>query len=176
MKAIILGVAFIIFTLFMFFYGYGIMGARNQQLADTIAQRNVELEVLQREQKSFEQGKKDLAILDKSQYRPSDLFNSDTKVVKEIQQLESAAQRYGVDLKISVSGSVKDAKKLEGKNSELYAIPYVVNLKGPIDNTLMFIQSLERMPFASYAHNLTMHVVEDDIVMTTITSEFYIKK
>ena len=83
-KIIILVAVFFLFALGMYLFGFGIMASKNQIVSDAIAQQNVELEVLLREQKSFEQGKKDLAILEKSQFPPDELFSSDTKVVKEI--------------------------------------------------------------------------------------------
>lgn len=175
-KIIVLIVVFILFTAGMFFFGYGIMANKNQVIADTIAQRNVELEVLLREQKSFEQGKIDLAILEKSQYPPDELFSSDTKVVKEIQQLESAAQRYGLDIQISVSGSVSLAKPVTGVSSELFAIPYTITLTGSSDNVLLFVQAIERMPFITHTNDLSITVNEEDQTTAVIFSEFYIKK
>ncbi len=62
-KIIILSAAFLIFALGMFLYGFGILGSRNQVNSDAVTQKRAELEVLLREQKSFEQGKKDLAVL-----------------------------------------------------------------------------------------------------------------
>lgn len=176
LKIIILVTVFILFAGGMYFFGYNIMANRNQVLADSIAKSNVELEVLQREQKSFEQGKKDLAILEKSQYPPDDLFSRDTKVVKEIQQLESAAQRYGLEMIISVSGSVTAATPAEGTFSELFAIPYTINIEGSSDNILLFMQALERMPFITHTNTLSISVVDEDTTSGVITSEFYIKK
>ena len=97
-KIILVLVGFVLFTGAMFWFGYDIIGARNHALADSIAKQRVELNLLQREQKSFEEGKKDLAELAKSAYPPEDLFSRDTKVVKEIQQLEAVAQKYDIDL------------------------------------------------------------------------------
>ncbi len=175
-KIIICTVIFVLFTLGTYFYGFDIMAKRNSALADAIAQRNVELEVLLREQKSFEQGKKDLAILEKSDYPPEDLFSSDTKVVKEIQQLESAAQRFGLKLNISVSGTAQNAIKIEKTASSLFAIPYIITLEGSMDNIMMFVQAAEHMPFVSHVKSLSIEAGEEGLSNATITSEFYIKK
>lgn len=175
-KIIALVSIFILFATGMYLFGYGIMASRNQELTDTIAKRNVDLEVLQREQKSFEQGKKDLAILQKSQYPPDELFSSDTKVVKEIQLMESSAQRYNIDLTINVTGSQQDAMPVAGTSSQLSAIPYTLTLNGPFGNILMFMQSAEHMPFVTHVNNLSLTVSAGDKSRATIGSEFYIKK
>jgi hypothetical protein len=160
----------------MFLYGFGIMASKNEVIASTIAQRNIELEVLQREQKSFEQGKKDLSLLEKSEFPPDELFSSDTKVVKEIQTLETSAKKYDIELSIQVSGSLKEAKPVAGTNSALVAIPYTMTLKGKFENILLFVQSTERMPFITHILNLSIVADEDDKTLATIASEFYIKK
>ncbi len=175
-KIIITVSAFAVFALMMYLFGFGIMANKNQVISDSLAQRNIELEVLRREQKSFEQGKIDLAIIDKSQYPPDELFSRDTKVVKEIQQLESAAQRYGLDLKISVSGSVKDAKPVEGTSSGLFVIPYTITVEGSPNNILMFMQATERMPFITHVKGFSIGVQSEDVTSAIFRSEFYIKK
>lgn len=175
-KFILLVVLFAVFAVGMYAFGYNVMAAKNQLLADSIAQRNIELEVLKREQISFEQGKIDLAILEKSQYPPDELFSRDTKVVKEIQQLEAAAQRYDLDLKIAVAGSVKDAKPVEGTSAGLFVIPYSITVDGTPDNILMFIQATERMPFLTHVNTLSINVESAERTTAIIRSEFYIKK
>lgn len=179
-KIIILVVGFVVFAICMYIFGYGIMANKNQVVADAISQQNVELEILQREQKSFEQGKKDLAVLAKSQYPPDELFSSDTKVVKEIQQLEAAAQRYGLDLNIIVSGTVKDAKPVDATSSGLIAVPYTLSVSGPLENILLYMQLVEHMPFVTHAKNLTISMLavseDEEEAKATFTSEFYIKK
>jgi hypothetical protein len=175
-KIIILAVGFIIFAFGMYLFGYSIMANKNQAIADTIAKSNVDLEVLLREQKSFEQGKKDLANLAKSQYPPDELFSSDTKVVKEIQQLESTAQKYSLRLEIKVPGAIKDAKVAPGTSGQLIAVPYIMTLEGSFDNILMFTQALERMQFATHVTSIALKVREDNLTTATYSSEFYIKK
>lgn len=180
LKIIILIVVFAVFAICMYTFGYGIMAGKNQVVADSISQQNVELEVLLREQKSFEQGKKDLAVLAKSQYPPDELFSSDTKVVKEIQQLEAAAQQYGLELQITVAGTVKEAKPVEGTGSGLIAVPYTLAVRGEFDKILLYMQLVEHMPFVTHAKNLDITVTNaaeaGDVASAIFTSEFFIKK
>lgn len=176
LKIIIVVVLFVFFVIGMMMFGYGIMSSRNQAAADVISQRRIELEVLQREQKSFEQGKKDLAQLEASDYPPGELFSSDTKVVKEIQQLESVAQRYDLTMNISVVGTAKTAVKVPNTSGELYAVPYTITLTGPFPNALKFMQMAERLPFITHAKDLAISVTAADKARTVISSEFYLKK
>ena len=174
-KIILVIIGFAIFAVFMFWLGYSILGSRTQSIADSITQRRIELGLLQREQKSFEEGKKDLAELNKSAYPPEDLFSRDTKVVKEIQQLESTAQKFGLEMSLSVSGTAESAVKVEGTAGELYAVPYTLTLTGPASNALLFMQSAEHLPFVTHVKDISISSVAEK-THTTISSVFYIKK
>lgn len=175
-KIILILVGFLIFTVCMFWFGYSIIGNKNKAASDSIATRRVELEVLQREQKSFEQGKIDLSELAKSAFPPDELFSRDTKVVKEIQQMESIAQKYSLDMTLEVNGNVTTAIKVPGTAGELYAIPYNVTLVGAFSNALLFMQAAERLPFITHAKDVSVIVGAADKSNTIITSEFYLKK
>lgn len=175
-KIILVLVGFVLFTSAMFWFGYDIIGKRNQEIADSIAKQRVELNLLQREQKSFEEGKKDLAELAKSAYPPEDLFSRDTKVVKEIQQLEAIAQKYDLELTLTVSGTSQTAVKVAGTTAELFAVPYKIILTGKFENTLQFMQATQRLPFITHAMDVSVVATKDDQTRTQISSEFYIKK
>lgn len=174
-KIILLVVGFIMFSGLMYWFGYGVIGTRTQVFSDAINTKKVELEVLQREQKSFEEGKKDLAEVAKSAYPPSELFSNDTKVVKEIQQLEATAQKYSLDMTLSVSGTAEEAVKVPGTAGDLYSIPYTISLAGPFQSAMQFMQIAEHLPFISHVKQLTVSASSKD-TRTVITSEFYIKK
>lgn len=175
-KIIIAIIVFIVVAAVMFLYGYGVLSARNQIAADEVAKQRLELEVLEREQKSFEQGKKDLAQLEESNHPPDELFSKDTKVVNEIQQLEAAAQRYNLNLEISVTGTTKTAVKAVGALTELFVVPYQITLDGDFSNMLSFIQTAEHMPFVTHVNELSISVAAENEARTTLTSVFYIKK
>lgn len=175
LKIIILVAGFAVFLVLMFLFGYGIMGGKNEVLADSYTQRRIELEVLQREQKNFEEGKKELAKLEQAVYPPDELFSRDTKVVKEIKQLEEAAKLYELQMKISISGTTKSATKVPTSSGELFAIPYTITLKGAFANTLLFMQAMEKMPFVTHAKQVDVSVGAENISTTVIASEFYIK-
>lgn len=160
----------------MFLFGFGIMAGRNQRLTDKLAQKTLELEVLKREQESFEQGKIDLAALDKASYPPEELFSSDTKLVKEIQQLESVAQLYSVGLITSISGTAEAAEKVQGTKGDLFIVPYTLTLTGDFDNVMLFIQAMEHLPFVTKVQQLTISTSGEVGSSTIVAAEFYIKK
>lgn len=175
-KLILAVVGFAALTVLMMLYGYGILSERNQSLADAAAQQSRELEVLEREQKSFDQGKKDLEVLQTSAHPPGSLFSSDTNLVAEIQQLEQLAARYSVDMNISVSGTTDTAEKVPGSVGEIYLIPYTLTLDGGFEDILLFMQSLEKMPFVTHVNNVALSVGAENVTRATVGSEFYITK
>ena len=175
-KIIAAAVLFLIFALGMFFYGYNILDGRNQALADTAMQRQAELEMLRREQKSFEQGKKDLANLDARQVPPDELFSKDTKVVKEIRILEENAARFGLDFKLAIAGTTKTALVVKGASSELYVVPYTATLEGTYDELNNYLQEAEHLPFATHTTKVSIQALEGGGIRAILSSQFFIKK
>ncbi len=160
----------------MFLFGYGIIASRNQIITDKLSEKTLEWEVLKREQESFEKGKVDLAVLEKASYPPEELFSRDTKLVKEIQQLESAAQLHGLELVISISGTVESAIKAAGTRGELFVVPYTLTLTGDFAKSLMFIQNMEHLPFVTRAREINITSNPDTGSSTVISADFFIKK
>lgn len=175
-KIVILLVVFSLFTFGMFAMGYDIFAGRNQSLADSAAQRRLEYDVLVREQKIFEQGKKDLAELESKPYPPEELFSKDTKVVKEIKLLEDTAARYGVSLTLSVSGTAKTAPKVGGVTGDLVLVPYTVTLEGAFENLMKYVQESEHLPFVTYTKVMTINALPNGNSRMVLNSDFYIKK
>ncbi len=176
LKLILLIAGFVVFTMLMFLYGYGIMERRNQSLLDNTLQKRLELEVLKREQKNFEQGKKDIATLDQKEYPPQDLFSKDTKVVKEIQKLEALAANYNLKISLSVSGTSKTAKKATGVSGDLLLVPYIVSLEGSYTNIVRYVQSAEHTSFINKTQAVRLAALQNGNVKATLNSEFYLKQ
>lgn len=175
-KIAIMGVVFLLFAVVMFMFGYKIFATRNQGLADSTSQRRLEYEVLQREQKSSEQGKKDLAELENKTYPPTDLFSQDTNVVKEIKTLEDAATKNNIALSLQISGTAKTATKVAGVSSELYTVPYIVTMEGTFTDLMNYVQTTEHMPFVSYTKVMNINAIDDGKVRMVMNSDFYIRK
>ncbi len=175
-KIFLLVTLFTFFGIIMFTFGYKIFSTRNQALADSASQRRLEYEVLEREQKSAEQGKKDLAELQSKVFPPTDLFSQDTKVVKEIKILEDTAAKYGVTMGLQISGTTKTAPKVGGSSSELYTVPYVVTLEGSFESVMNYVQTTEHLPFVSYTKVIKMSAIADNKINLVMNSDFYIRK
>ncbi|MDQ3018354.1 MAG: hypothetical protein M3Q64_00565 [bacterium] len=175
-KIVIVVVLFVLFSMGMFVYGYDILQTRNQAIADAAGQHQLELETLEREQRSFEQGQKDLASLSSKQYPPIDLFSKDTKVVKEIKVLEETAERYGIEFSLSIAGNTKSAVKAVGTKSEIFIIPYTATLDGAFDNVMKYLQEIEHLPFVTQTKSFNISAQESGNIRALLSSEFYIKK
>ena len=175
-KIIIIASALAVFLLAMFLYGFGVMAGRNESIKNTLAQKNIELEILKREQQSFEQGLKDLAELEKASYPPEGLFSNDIHLVSQIQQLEAEAKIYGLAMTIAISGSTETAIKLKNTKNELFSIPYTVTLQGGFDDTLKFIQAMEQLPFVTHVNGISVKTSSTEDPTTIIKADFFIKK
>ncbi len=75
-----------------------------------------------------------------------------------------------------MSGTAAAAPKVPGTTSDLYSIPYTITLDGTFEDSLLFMQSLEAMQFNTHVTDVTFSVSGENVVRTTLSSEFYIKK
>ncbi len=167
---------FVFFALGMFFYGYGILETKNQALSIAAMERESEFQLLEVEQKSFEQGQKDLQNLSKKNVPPNELFSKDTKVVKEIKVLEEIAAQNGLLFSLTISGTTKSAVKAPGTTSEVFVIPYSANLEGNYESIMKYLQQSEHLSFVTHTKQMTMSVTEKGTLKAALNSEFYIKK
>ncbi len=175
-KLFIVIVAFAVFAALMFSYGYGIIENRNQGRLDLVNQKNLEYEVLLKEQKNFEQGKKDIEALNSKAFPPQDLFSKDTKVVKEIRDLEEYANRYDLEMELKVSGTSKTAIKVPGVTSELLLFPYTVTVTGAFNNIMQYIEAVEHATFITQTKAVDFTSLESGLTRAELSSEFYLKK
>jgi hypothetical protein len=158
----------------LFFGVYGNMNTRNQALAEQAAKKNKEYEEVLAEQKSYELGKRDIETLQIKPVHPNELFSQDTKVVKEIQVLESLAKNLGLNLTLRVSGSAKTAPKLTKATSQIQAVPNSLIVEGPFDKIINFVESVERAPFIAPVKNLAITALPSGSLRAILYPEFYI--
>lgn len=175
-KLFIVILVFAFFAAGMFTYGYGIMESRNQNRLDIVNQKNLELELLIKEQKNSEQAKQDLEQLSQKVFPPQELFSKDTKVVKEIQVLEQLADRYNLELGLRVAGTSKNATKVAGVGSDLVLVPYVVTVTGAFNNILKYVESVEHTTFVTQVTSVDISAGLDGDTRAELSSEFYLKK
>ncbi len=174
-KIVILVVLFVFLTATMFLFVFGKLQNRNLRLSTDVATQRRALEQLQQEQKSFEQGKKDLENLQSRTVQPEDLFSRDTRVVKEIKTLEDLSAVHSLEMNLQVAGTAKDAQKVKSSTQVLF-IPYTITVTGPFDKVLAFMDTMENLSFISPVKNVAMVAEKTGVVKTTISADFYIKK
>lgn len=168
-------ILFGIFAGLMFTYGYGVLESRNQARLDLVNQKNLELEVLKKEQLTYEQGKKDIATLTEKPYPPQDLFSKDTKVVKEIKILEDLAKSYSLAFTLTISGTTKMASKVAGVSGELYLIPYTVTVEGAFNNIQKYIEAAEHSSFINETQQVSISSTPEGRSRAVLSSVFYLK-
>ena len=174
-KISLVAVVFAAIAAIMFFFIFPRFHSRNVNLSVEVSSQRQTLEQLLQQQRSFEQGKKDLETLKSKPIQPDELFSRDTRVVKEIKTLESLATTYALDMKLQVSGTAKDAQKVKS-SSQLLSVPYSLTVSGPFDKVLAFLDSAENLPFITPVKTLVVSAEKEGIVKTILTADFYIKK
>lgn len=167
--------AFIVLALAMFLLVFKSLQSRNAVLSADVADKRQSLEQLLQEQRSFEQGIQDLENLKTRPFQPENLFSRDTRVVKEIQILEDLSKIYSLDMVLQISGTAKEAQKVKS-TSELLSVPYTMEITGPFDKVLAFLDSSENLSFISPVKTLNITALEDGGVKATLTADFYLKK
>lgn len=175
-KLFIVIFSFAAFAALMFAYGYAIIENRNQGRLDLVNQKNLELEVLRKEQTNFEQGKKDIEALASKAFPPQELFSKDTKVVKEIRDLEEFAARYSLEMNLAVSGTSKTAVKVPGVTSDLLLVPYVVTVTGAFNNIMQYIEAVEHSTFITQTKAIDITAIAGGLSRAELSSEFYLRK
>jgi len=159
----------------MFFFVFPRFHSRNVKLSLDVSSQRQTLEQLLQQQRSYEQGKKDLETLKTKPVQPDELFSRDTRVVKEIKTLEDLSKTYALDMSLQVSGTAKDAQKVKS-STQLLFVPYSLSVTGPFDKVLAFLDSAEHLSFISPIKTIAITAQKDGIVKTTLTADFYIKK
>ncbi len=174
-KLFITMIIFGIFAGWMFLYGYGIMENKNLTKLDSVNKKNLEIEVLKKEQLTYEHGKKYIATLSEKPFPPQDLFSKDTKVVKEIRTLEDLAKKYGLEFTLEVSGTTKTAVKATDVGGDLLQVPYTVNVEGPYNNIQKYVEAAEHTAFINQTQSLAIVALEGGKSKASLVSVFYLK-
>ena len=139
------------------------------------AKQLVALNELRDYARSLQRMEQDLDKLSKEQVQPEQLFTSDLKLVREIQEIEKiAAQTNNDQMKLSLSGTAEKAPAYPGA-SGLSQIPFTITLTGSFPDALRFIEGLENTYFVAPINAVSFTLVEGK-VNTTIISNFIIRK
>ncbi len=174
-KIYIVIAGFVLLTLIMFLFVFGKLQERNLRLSTDVANQRRTLEQLAQEQKSYEQGKRDIESLAGKNIQPDELFSRDTRLVKEITTLEDLSQAYSLEMNMQIAGTAKDGQKTKS-SSEILSIPYTLTLTGPFDKVLSFLDSTENLQFITPVKTIAISAQKGGVVKATISADFYIKQ
>ena len=144
-----------------------------QDHQDQIAQYNS----LQAQIQSLYAMQQDLDSLSKAAVKPDDLFTTDVQLVNEIQHIEDIAKISSNTLKVTISGTAKDAQAYPGF-SKLYKVPYSMTLVGSFSSTLQFLHYFENSFFVSPIDAINIdnqQALTAGQVKTTIIAGFFIR-
>lgn len=160
----------------MFFYFFGLQDKMSIKTLDEIWKQSKELKLLEAEQDSYLQAKKDLEELSKKPMQPEDFFSQDITLVKEIQVLETLGDKYNVDLSFSgISGVVSSAPRAKTQSDIVY-VPYSVGLQGSFKNVVNAIEALENLDFVTTLNSMSASSGNGDTINVSLTSNFYVRR
>lgn len=174
-KIYIVVFSFFLVSAIMFLFVFGKLHDRNIRLSTDVSSKRQTLEQLAQEQRSFEQGKKDVEALKTKAVQPGELFSRDTRVVKEIKTLEDLSKINELDMTLLISGTAKNAQKVKS-SAQILSLPYSVTVTGAFDKTLAFLDSIENLNFITPVKTLTISAQKGGVVKSTISADFYIQK
>lgn len=160
----------------LFGYIFPMLASHNQALLADMELRKKEFEDLQSEKRSFELGQRDIKVLAGKPYQPEELFNTDKRVVKEIEQLESIAAENNIKLQLQVTGTSDKAIKVPKTVSGVLSVPYILNLTGEFGDLVAFIERLEHLSFVTHVQGVQFLTGEGDTIKATLKAQFYIHK
>lgn len=130
---------------------------------------------LRQEQANIEQAKKDLSELSTKAHVPEEFFSKDITLVDDIRLLEKRANDLGVDLTLTVSGTLNTAVKSKSA-SELYVVPFSVQLKGVFGNVVAYMDFLEHFGTLFTVRNVSLLGSTGDNVTANLVGNFYLRK
>lgn len=169
-------IAFVVLAGILFGFAFPWFHNLNEGIAVRYAQKAAEFKALEAEQRSYEAGKADLTNLAKQQTKPSDLFSQDTRLVKEIQTLESLSIENNLDMTLQISGTVAEAKRAPQSVSNIFMIPYAMTVIGDYGGIVKFMEEVEHTPFVTHINAVTFLAVSGSQVRANLNGSFYIKK
>lgn len=166
----------IILSLAISYFVFKKLGASNQTVLDEIGVLKKDEARLEAERQSFLQAKDDLEKLAAEKIQPENFFSQDITLVNEIRRLEKLAQDLGLKLTLSgISGTLKTATKA-GTNSEIFQIPYSIQVQGNLDKVVSFLEYLENLEYITAVNVGTLSAADGQAVNASFNAAFYLKK
>lgn len=150
---------------------HGILDGR---LTKIMEQKKTVVE-LRQERDNIERAKQDMLDLKGKTIQPETFFSKDTTLVAELARLEGRAGKLGVDLNLSVSGTVTQATKAKTA-SELYMVPVTIRLSGPYSAVVEYIDFLEHFSTIITVRSVSMSANTADSVNANLVATVHLRK
>ncbi len=157
------------------FYGFPWLSSLQVSKLSAILDQKKTVVELRQERANIEQAQKDLNELKNKAHVPEDFFSKDITLVDDIRLLETRANDSGVDLTLTVSGTLNTAIKAKNA-SELFVVPFSVQLKGPFANVVSYMDFLEHFGTLFTVRNVSLIGATGDNVTANLVGNFYLRK
>lgn len=166
---------FLVFVAILFGYGFSWLSDKHTAaLAAILEQKKTVLE-LRQEQHNLELAKKDLADLAQKNRLPEDFFSRDTTLVSDLSVLEAKARELQVDFILTISGTVAAAPKAK-TGSELYVVPFTVQLSGDFQNIAAYLDFSEHSGTIFTVRSLSIVGGEKERITVNLVGNFFLRK
>ena len=170
---------FAVAALLLFGYGFRWLDSlQTGQLEKILSQKKSVLE-LRQQQQNIQLAKKDLKQVSEERIAPDDLFSRDETLVGEISQIEARASQLGLELTLSVAGTVAQAPKAQ-VTSDLVTIPFSMQLRGSFGHLAQFLDWLEHAGFVLTVRSLnvtsTSSTANAEAVTSSLAGVFYLRR
>lgn len=167
-------VAFVILALIVFGLGFPWFTSKLEMSLTAILEQKKTVLELRQEQKNIELAKRDLVDLAKKDRLPEDFFSKDTTLVGDLGNLEAKARELNIEFNLTVSGTIPTAAKAKTL-SELYSIPFSIQISGPYESLVAYFDYLEHSGSAFTVQTITIGG-SDDKVTANLSGSFYLRK
>jgi Tfp pilus assembly protein PilO len=160
----------------MFGYFFSLLNKSNKELTSQITAKSRELQLLEAEQQSYKQAKTELDKLKRERYQPERFFSKDAALVDEIRTIEKVAGDLNLDITINgLRGTLKEHTKANTQ-SEVYVVPFSMNVVGTFADTVTFMETLENLHFITNVNTVSVNAGSAGQVNAALVSNFYLKK
>ncbi|KXK30246.1 MAG: hypothetical protein UZ12_BCD005000603 [Bacteroidetes bacterium OLB12] len=133
--------------------------------------------VLEAEKESYTLAKNDLQKLSAEKIQPENFFSRDITLVNEIRRLEGIAKDLKIDMNLSgVAGTLRTLRPAGGVKSEIFQIPFTMNVKGSLASVVSFMEYLENLEFLTSVNNVNISSAGQGGVNANFSAVFYLKK
>lgn len=175
MRIIGSAIAFCILLGLIVLYGFPWLSSLQAGKLSAILEQKKTVVELGQEKTNIEQAKKDLTELRSKARIPEEFFSKDITLVDDIRLLEMRANDSGVDLTLTVSGTLSTAVKAKN-TSELFVVPFSVQLKGAFGNVVAYMDFLEHFGTLFTVRNVSIIGAAGDDVTANLVGNFYLRK